>query len=44
MKSLDRKRLKENGSKFIQLYPQYLHKARSKNHAKFLLGQKGSGD
>lgn len=39
--SLERQRLKESGSKFVELYPQYMHKARSNAHAKFLLGQKG---
>ena len=43
-KNLERKRLLETGTSFVERFPQYIEKARSNHHAKFLLGQKGGSD
>jgi len=41
--NLNNKRLKEKDQKFVHYFPTYLHKSKSTQHAKFLLGKKVGG-
>lgn len=43
-RELERSRLRDKGQQFVKIYPQYMEKAYSAVHAKFLFGQKGGGN
>lgn len=43
-RGLERSRLRDKGQQFVKIYPQYMEKAYSAVHAKFLFGQKGGGN